>query len=259
MTTRPFAAFALPFSFAAALGLGACAAPHFSPRTPGPASPGEPGHRAAVVVRVQMPWYAPRFLVRGKFREVLADYEALAPLEAKYFSITDDRRFGGLYLWTSREAAQAHFNQAWFERVRRLRGVEGDVQVLDAPYVIEGSALPQGTPEGQRALAYPASAAQVQFVLRPGAAPLVAARDLAAALTGREGLVRAFVTVEEGKAGVVALWASRAFAEEFAAQESRDLLSRALSASGSTADLFETPLLIDETLRGPRTLRAAAP
>jgi hypothetical protein len=249
MTTPPLTALALPFSFAAALGLGACAAPTFATRAPDPASAGGPGHRAAVVVRVKMPWSAPRFLVRGKFREVLGDYEALAQLEAKYFSISDDRRFGGLYLWTSREAAESHFNQAWFERVRHQRGVEGDVQVLDAPYVVEGSALPQGRSEGQRSIAYPASATQVKFVLRPGAAPLPAARELAEAISGREGLVRAFVTSEEGKAGVVALWASRAHAEQFAARESRDLLARALGAVGSDGELFEAPLLIDQTLR----------
>jgi hypothetical protein len=241
----------LPLSFAAALGLAACASPRYAARAPGTASPGEPGPRVAVVVRVKMPWYAPRFIVRGKFHDVLGEYEALAPLRAKYFSITDDREFGGLYLWESREAAEAHFNTAWFERVRRTRGVEGDVQVLDAPFVVEGSALPLGAPAGVRAVDYPASAAQVRFTLRPGAEPVAAARDLAAAIVGREGLVRAFVTDEPGKAGVVALFATRAHAEAFAAQESRALLGSALGASGSTVTLFEAPLLIDETLRRP--------
>jgi hypothetical protein len=243
---------AIPFALSA-LGLTACASPRYLARTPGPTPPGEPGRRVAVVVRVQMPWYAPRFVVRGKFHDVLADYEALAHLEAKYFSITDDRRYGGLYLWSSREAAQAHFDEAWFERVRRVRGVEADVQVLDAPFVVEGSALPQGALAGERSIDFPASATQVKLTLRPGAAPIGAARDLAAAITGLDGLVRAFVTSGEGTAGVVALWATRAHAEAFAAQESRDRLVRALAATGSTVELFEAPLLLDPTLR---TLRS---
>jgi hypothetical protein len=61
--------------------------------------------------------------------------------------------------------------------------------------------------------------------------------------------VRAFVTAEAGKAGVIALFASRAFAEAFAAEDSRAGLSSALGASGSSVTLFEAPLLIDATLR----------
>src|SRR3954463_6535465 len=61
------------------------------------------------IVRIPAPWYAPRFLIARRFRAAVPAYEALPALVAKLFTITDDRRFGGIYLWRDRAAATAYY------------------------------------------------------------------------------------------------------------------------------------------------------
>jgi hypothetical protein len=49
--------------------------------------------------------------------------------------------------------------------------------------------------------------------------------------------------------GVAALWATREGAEGAAAEGARATIAAGLGATGSSALLFEAPLLIDATLR----------
>ena len=211
----------------------------------------EPGTRAVVIVRVAMPWYAPRFVVRGKFRDVLAEYEEKPTLEAKYFSISDDSRFGGLYLWRTRADAEKHFDAVWFENVRRKRGVEADVLMLAAPYVIDGRARLQGELAGSRSLSFPASASFVTWKLRPDADVLASARRLAESDLSEAERVRTFVVRDKDRVGLVSLFATREAAERCVSEERRADLGKALSAVSSEYVLFETPLLVDRTLRDP--------
>jgi hypothetical protein len=229
--------------------LSGCASPTYTLRPTTTHSAEAPGRRAVVVVRVPTPWYAPRFVVRGKFHDALPEYEALAPLDAKYFSISDDRRFGGLYLWKTRDDAERHFDAAWHASVRRRRGVDADVLVMDAPYVVEGRALPGGKPEGARSVDYPAWASLVRWELPPGADPMASATTLAAAPWSSDALIRGMIVTGPQEVGVVALWATREAAERAVTAEARGAIGRSIVASASTFVLFETPLLIDETIR----------
>jgi hypothetical protein len=200
-------------------------------------------------VRVPSPWYAPRFLIRSKFRGALAEYEALAPLDAKYFTIGDDGQFGGFYLWRARADAERHFDVAWHAKVRQRRGVDGDVLVMDAPYVINGPAVPRGEPMGERSQQFPAWASLVRWELGDGLRVARAAQELARAAWSGPALIRGFVVTGPTWAGVAALWATREGAEGAAAEGPRATLGSGLGASGSSALLFEAPLLIDATLR----------
>jgi hypothetical protein len=233
-----------------ALGLAsttACSQPGYAARPPAPLA--GPGHRAVVVVRVPVPWYAPRSVVRGKFREVLPEYEPLAPLEAKYFTISDDSRFGGVYLWKTRPDAEKHFDAAWHAKVRERRGVDADVVMLDAPYVVEGPALPEGKPTGERAVDFPAWISLVRWDLAENAEVEAAARTAAGLPWGGEALIRGFVVTGPHEVGIAALWATREAAERASTAETRGRLGSSLGARGSSSVLFEAPLLIDASLR----------
>ena len=243
-SSHPIVAFAVLF----VLSTVACAAPGTRLRPEAPAAvPGE--GRAVVVVRVEKPWYAPRFVIRGKFRDVLPEYEAIAPLEAKYFTITDEGEFGGIYLWGSRRAAEDHFDSAWHAKVRAKRGVDADVLVADAAFVIEGRALPDGKPEGARSLAYPAWASFVRITLPEAADPSAAAKALAGLPWSDAALIKALVVVGPGLAGVVALWATREAAEAAVRESTRAALRQASGGTASSFTLFEAPLLVDARLR----------
>jgi heme-degrading monooxygenase HmoA len=107
--------------------------------TPSLAQPAAPPPSPVVaVVRVPSPWYAPRALVVGKMRETIPQYAQLPGLAFKAFSIERaSKDFGGLYYWRDAAAAQAWFNPAWFERVKKERGVEARVAFYDAPLSID--------------------------------------------------------------------------------------------------------------------------
>jgi hypothetical protein len=209
-----------------------------------------PGVHAVAVVRVAPPWYAPRFVIRGKFRDALPEYEAIPPLEAKYFTIADDGRYGGIYLWATRGDAERHFDAAWHAEVRERRGVDGDVLLADAPYVVNGPALPRGEPIGARSEEFPACASLVRWELAESTRVPAAARRLAQASWARPELVRAFVITGATWVGIAAIWATREAAERAASEDTRASLGAVIDARSSEAVLFEAPLLIDATLRG---------
>ena len=228
------------------LSLG-CGAPRFAvrPRTSTPVD--GPGSRVLVVVRVPMPWYAPRFLVRKKFREVLPEYEPRVPLQAKYFTISDNGLYGGVYLWTTREDADRHFDAAWRAGVRDRRGVDADLLFLDAPYVIDGPAMPLGEAVGTRSIKYPAWISLVLWTLPAGADASSCTAALAQAAPG-DALIRSFVVTAQGSVGIASLWATREAAERAASESARTAVGKTVSATASSVTLFEAPLLIDAIL-----------
>ena len=202
------------------------------------------------MVRVQKPWYAPRFLVRRKFQSVVPEYENTAGLEAKYFTISDESQYGGIYLWMTRAQAEQHFDAAWHEEVRRRRGVDANVLILNAWYGIEGGAMPRGAPAGARTLRYPAFATLVLWQLAPDRPVDQVVDRLAKASWPRRELIRAFVVTGPGVVGVAALWATRPAADQAVSISERGVLASLLGATGSEATAFEAPLLLDESLRG---------
>lgn len=110
-----------------------------------------PAHAAAdaatpvvAVVRVPTPWYAPRALVVSKMRDTIPLYAQTPGLAFKAFSIERaSNDFGGLYHWRDAAAAKAWYSAAWFERVRKERGVDGRVTMFDAPLTVDN--VPGGT------------------------------------------------------------------------------------------------------------------
>jgi hypothetical protein len=95
--------------------------------------------QVVVLTKVPAPWYAPKGLIVNKFRDSIPEYEATPGLQYKYYTLTDDKRFGGLYFWTTRVQAQAWFNEAWFARVQKERGAEGEAIYFDSPVVLDNS------------------------------------------------------------------------------------------------------------------------
>jgi heme-degrading monooxygenase HmoA len=92
----------------------------------------------AVVVTIPIPPQAPRPYIIGKFKEAIPQYEQAPGLIRKYFTLSDDNKFGGIYLWKSRAAAQAWFNAAWKTKAVATYGVEPSVTYFDAPVIIDG-------------------------------------------------------------------------------------------------------------------------
>src|ERR1700722_19043801 len=180
---------------AAALVSSACAGPRYGMSARATATISEPGAHALAVVRVKTPWYAPRFVVRRRFRDALPEYEALRSLETKYFTISDLGEFGGIYLFQTRQAADAYYSDAWRRGIRERRGVDPDLLVLDAPLLVFGRTALDAEPIGARSVSYPATATLVLWPTEATHRDADLAGRVAEHLKRFEGLVRGAVVV----------------------------------------------------------------
>jgi hypothetical protein len=212
------------------LVLAACgSATYSSPSQTLPITLGPPSDRVVAIVRIPAPWYAPRFVIRRKFRAAIAEYERLADLERKYFTVSQRGEFGGIYLWRTRAAADAFYGPAWHARVRERYGKDTEVAVFDAPFVVEGATKLDVEPIDDQAASFPACATLVL-----GRGELAA---FAAVHGIPPGLVRSyFVVAPDGRIGAIDLWASERLADA-----ALPALERALA--GETTR-FDAPVLL---------------
>jgi hypothetical protein len=94
----------------------------------------------AVVVTVAIPPGVSRDKIIAGMQQSIPQYQAIPGLARKYFTISDDAKFGGIYLWRSRAEAEAWFSDAWRAKSAATYGSAPQVSYFDAPIVIEGSA-----------------------------------------------------------------------------------------------------------------------
>ncbi len=94
-----------------------------------------------VAVLVAIP--IPAAMTQDKLRELFAasqpQYRALPGLIRKYYTIGDDNSGGGIYLFASRAAADAHFNAAWKDGVLKRWGKPAAVSYFTVPIVLDGT------------------------------------------------------------------------------------------------------------------------
>lgn len=92
-----------------------------------------------IVVRVQFPVNVPN---KDEFIKKMAattpKYEGLAGLTRKYYVMNDDgNQAGGIYLWETREHAEAWYNDDWKKYMTEAWGEEPLLEYLDCPIVVD--------------------------------------------------------------------------------------------------------------------------
>ena len=208
------------------------------------------------VVRVTKPWYAPRSTIAGRMRDTIEQYAQLPGLAFKAYSFErHSGDYGGLYYWHDTAAAKAWFNDAWFERVKRERGVEGRVQMFDAPLSIDN------TPGGTRA--EPDSSTVATLVLIATPAGVGRGRiegefvQAAPAYRAVPGLLRKHFLVADGGArfGGLYLWRDDASARAWFNAVWHERV-RATYGAAAAIEWFDLPILLPT--RDAANLPAAA-
>ncbi len=232
-------------SSAGAQGLQGGSAAASSPTLPTP---------VVVIVRVPKPWYAPRGIITGRMRDTIPEYAKLPGLMFKAYSFErDSSDFGGLYFWRDLASAEAWFNPAWFERVRKERGVDAQVRLFDALVSVDNKA--GGTPADSDSRAV---GTLVEIAIPPGVTrERLAAEFNVAAPTYQQipGLLRKHFTVSpNGLFGGVYLWKDEASARAWFNQAWH---ARVLKTYGQDAKIewFDTPILLPS--QDPANLSAA--
>lgn len=192
------------------------------------------GKPTVAIVEVATPWYAPAFIVRSKMRDTIPMYAALPGLSFKYFSISADDDFGGIYLWRTAAAAHAWFNEAWFATVLKTRGAPAKVrfyEVIDVQDMTPGGV---GRDDHSDAAATLATASS-------GSATAWGDADPA------PGLLRRYdVRSAEGRLARIDLWSnSRSAREHYDASR----LARLRARLGDVrVEHFATPILLPSSL-----------
>lgn len=92
-----------------------------------------------VVVRVQFPINVPDIeVLKQKMLDTTPKYEGLDGLTRKYYVMNEDHsQAGGIYLWESREKAEAWYNPDWFKAMAEAWGQAPEVEYLECPIVVD--------------------------------------------------------------------------------------------------------------------------
>lgn len=97
------------------------------------------------IVKVKAPWYAFQFVLKGKFKDAIPDYQKIDGLQFKAFSTIDTEQgkfFGGIYLWENQQVAENWFTPAWHEKVKTKIGSAANLSYYhvkrDVLFVKEG-------------------------------------------------------------------------------------------------------------------------
>jgi heme-degrading monooxygenase HmoA len=99
--------------------------------TPGGTPAQADGANVSTIVTIAVPAGVGKARLVQEFQAAIPTYRAVPGLLRKHFIITDDGRFGGIYLWKDRAAADQWFNAAWKERVRTTYGSEATLEWFD--------------------------------------------------------------------------------------------------------------------------------
>jgi len=94
-----------------------------------------------VVVAIPTPAGLSRAAVEQGIQKAIPTYRTVPGLLRKYFTV-GDHDFGGVYLFNSRAAADAWFNEAWSKRVVATYGAPASVTYYDVPVVLDNVAVP---------------------------------------------------------------------------------------------------------------------
>jgi hypothetical protein len=71
-----------------------------------------------------------------EFEAAIPLYQKAPGLLRKYFIVTADGKFGGIYLWKDQASAQSWFSEAWKERVRKTYGSDAAIESFDTPILL---------------------------------------------------------------------------------------------------------------------------
>jgi hypothetical protein len=79
---------------------------------------------------------------RAAFEPGAPGYQSIPGLRRKHYLISEDGdTAGGVYLWDSREAAEATYNAAWRDRLTQRYGAPPTVDYFMSPITVDPSAI----------------------------------------------------------------------------------------------------------------------
>ncbi|MFK7966521.1 MAG: YdhR family protein [Burkholderiaceae bacterium] len=92
----------------------------------------------STIVQFKLPSPISRAKAQEVFMSTAPKYRESAGLIRKYYLLSEDGSTGGgVYLWQSREHAEAWFTPQWREHILRTYDAEPEVQYFETPVVVD--------------------------------------------------------------------------------------------------------------------------
>ena len=93
------------------------------------------------IVNIKRPTPMSLDKAREVFMTTAPKYRDVPGLIRKYYLLSEDGfTAGGVYLWESRDGAEAMYNPAWFAFIREKYGVDPEVFYFESPVVVDNLA-----------------------------------------------------------------------------------------------------------------------
>ena len=106
------------------------------------ATPGYGERMIVAVVNFALPAPLTTDEARAMFEASAPSYQNVDGLRRKHFLLSDDgRTAGGVYLWDSREQAEALYDEAWRTRLTARYGSEPKVTFYDSQVTVDPSSI----------------------------------------------------------------------------------------------------------------------
>ncbi len=91
------------------------------------------------VVQFKIPEGTTREDVIKAFKASVPKYKGMPGLVRKYYLYSDEGNIGGVYLWESRESAEAVYTAEWRKMVAERYGSEPSIAYFDTPIVVDNA------------------------------------------------------------------------------------------------------------------------
>ncbi|MEJ2376476.1 MAG: YdhR family protein [Pseudolabrys sp.] len=89
------------------------------------------------VVTIKLPAGLTREQWLENTKKIAARFQNIPGLIRKQFLYSDRGVGGGVYLWETREAAEACYRGSWRDNIRNMFGVEPEITWFESPVVVD--------------------------------------------------------------------------------------------------------------------------
>ena len=100
------------------------------------------GHKIMItsITRFQLPRGIPTEAVKKGFLEVAPKFRHPSGLLRKYFLISEDgKTAGGVYLWQTREQAEAFYAGPWLDGIRERYGMDPQIKLFETACITDNA------------------------------------------------------------------------------------------------------------------------
>jgi hypothetical protein len=91
------------------------------------------------IVRFRLPQGTTRDDVKAMFEKSAPNYRGIPGLVRKYYLYGDDRTGGGVYLWSSRDAAERFYSDSWKSTIAQRYGAQPEILFFETPVIVENT------------------------------------------------------------------------------------------------------------------------